>query len=166
MSDATFKVLDDVPGIDRETIENVVAEIGTDMSRFPTHGHLSSWTGMCPGNEESAGKRKRNRTTKGNVWLRRALTQAAWAAARKKGSYFQAQYRRLAGRRGRKRAAIAVGHSLLVVIYHLLKHPSMRYVDLGGNYFDTLNPERLRRHLVKRLEALGYEVTLTERAAA
>ncbi len=166
VSDATFKVLDDVPGIDRETIENVVAEIGTDMSRFPTHGHLSSWTGMCPGNEESAGKRKRNRTTKGNVWLRRALTQAAWAAARKKGSYFQAQYRRLAGRRGRKRAAIAVGHSLLVVIYHLLKHPSMRYVDLGGNYFDTLNPERLRRHLVKRLEALGYEVTLTERAAA
>jgi transposase len=166
VDDPTFKRLDEIPGVNRETIENVVAEIGTDMSRFPTAGHLSSWTGMCPGNEESAGKRKRNRTTKGNVWLRRALTQAAWAAARKKGSYFQAQYRRLAGRRGRKRAAIAVGHSLLEVIYHLLKHPTEKYRDLGGNHFDTLNPERLRRHLVKRLESLGYEVTLKARTAA
>jgi transposase len=166
VDDPTFKRLDEIPGVNRETIENVVAEIGTDMNRFPTAGHLSSWTGMCPGNEESAGKRKRNRTTKGNVWLRRALTQAAWAAARKKGSYFQAQYRRLAGRRGRKRAAIAVGHSLLEVIYHLLKHPTEKYRDLGGNHFDTLNPERLRRHLVKRLESLGYEVTLKARTAA
>jgi transposase len=166
VDDPTFKRLDEILGVNRETIENVVAEIGTDMSRFPTAGHLSSWTGMCPGNEESAGKRKRNRTTKGNVWLRRALTQAAWAAARKKGSYFQAQYRRLAGRRGRKRAAIAVGHSLLEVIYHLLKHPTEKYRDLGGNHFDTLNPERLRRHLVKRLESLGYEVTLKARTAA
>jgi len=166
LDEGAFQRLDEVPGINRETIENVIAEIGTDMSRFPTAEHLSSWAGMCPGNEESAGKRKRTRTTKGNVWLRRALTQAAWAASRKKDSYFQAQYRRLAGRRGRKRAAIAVGHSLLVVIYHLLKHPSLEFHDLGGNYFDTLDPKRLCRHLVKRLESLGYEVTLEPRAAA
>lgn len=166
VDDSTFKRLDEIPGVNRETIENVVAEIGTDMSRFPTAANLSSWAGMCPGNEESAGKRRRSRTTKGNVWLRRALTQAAWAAARKKDSYFQAQYRRLAGRRGRKRAAIAVGHSLLEVIYHLLKDPNRRYKDLGGNHFDTLDPKRLCRHLVKRLESLGYEVTLQPRAAA
>jgi transposase len=162
----TFERLDAIPGVNRETIENVVAEIGVDMKQFPTDGHLASWAGVCPGNEESAGKRKRSRTTKGNVWLRRALCQAAWAAARKKDSYFQAQYRRLAGRRGKKRAAMAVGHSLLVVFYALLKNPELQYHDLGGNYFDTLDPERLRRHLVKRLESLGYEVTLSTRTEA
>jgi len=164
VDEATFARLDAVPGINRETIENVVAEIGVDMSQFPTAGHLASWAGVCPGNEESAGKRKRTRTTKGNVWLRRALCQAAWSAARTKDSYFQAQYRRLAGRRGKKRAAMAVGHTLLEVIYHLLKHPNRTYCELGGNYFDTLDPNRLCRHLVKRLESLGYEVTLTASA--
>lgn len=161
----TFERLDAVPGVNRDTIENVVAEIGSDMRQFPSADHLSSWAGVCPGNEESAGKRKRSRTTKGNVWLRRALCQAAWAASRKKDSYFQAQHRRLASRRGRKRAAMAVGHSLLVVIYHLLKDPSLTYRELGGNYFDRLNPQRLCRHLVKRLESLGYEVTLAPRSA-
>lgn len=166
VDEATFDRLDAIPGVNRETIENVVAEIGVDMKQFPTAGHLASWAGVCPGNEESAGKRKRSRTTKGNVWLRRALCQAAWAAANKKNSYFQAQYRRLAGRRGKKRAAMAVGHALLEVIYQLLKTPALEYHELGGNYFDTLDPQRLCRHLVKRLESLGYEVTLTQKNAA
>jgi transposase len=166
VDESTFQRLDAIPGVNRETIENVVAEIGVDMSQFRTSAHLASWTGICPGNEESAGKRKRSRTTKGNVWLRRALTQAAWAAARKKNSYLQAQYRRLAGRRGKRRAVIAVGHTLQMIIYHLLKDPALHYKDLGGNYFDTLDPKRLCSHLVKRLEALGYEVTLQPREAA
>lgn len=166
VDEATFNRVDAVPGLNRQVIENVVAEIGADMSVFPSADHLSSWAGLCPGNEESAGKRKRTRIRKGNVWLRRTLTQAAWAAARKKDSYFQAQYRRLAGRRGKKRAAIAVAHSLLEVIYHLLKNPNAEYQDLGADYFDTLDPKRLCRHLVKRLESLGYEVTLEPRQAA
>lgn len=165
VDEATFRRLDAIPGVNRETIENVVAEIGATMEPFPTAGHLASWAGVCPGNEASAGKRQRSRTTKGNVWLRRALAQAAWAASRKKDSYFQAQYRRLAGRRGRKRAIMAVGHALLVVMYHLLKDPSLHYEELGGAYFDHLDPDRLRRHLVKRLESLGFEVTLTRPAA-
>jgi transposase len=163
---ALMQRLDKVPGVARETVENVVAEIGTDMSQFPSAGHLASWTGSCPGNEESAGKRKRSRTTKGNVWLRRALSQAAWGAARKKGSYLQAMYRRLAGRRGKKRAVVAVGRKILEIFYHLLKDPTVQYHDLGGDYFDRLNPQRLSRHLVKRLESLGYEVTLTRKTAA
>lgn len=166
LDDGSFQRLDQVPGLNRETIENTVVEIGTDMQQFPTDGHIASWTGLCPGNEESAGKRKRSRTTKGNRWLRRALCQAAWAAVRKKGSYFQAQYRRLARRRGKKRAIIAVAHSLLTVIYHLLKDPTLTYQELGANYFDTLDPQRLCRHLVKRLQSLGYQVTLEPRAAA
>ena len=166
VDEATFARLDAIPGVNRETIQNVVAEIGVDMRQFPTAGHLASWAGVCPGNEESAGKRKRSRTTKGDVWLRRALCQAAWAASRKKDSYFQAQYRRLAGRRGKKRAAMAVGHSLLEVIYHLLKNPQLEYRDLGATYFDTLDPQRLCRHLVKRLESLGYEVTIKAPTAA
>jgi transposase len=165
VDEATFARLDAIPGVNRHTIENVLAEIGADMSQFPTSAHLSSWAGVSPANEESAGKRQRSRTTHGNVWLRRALCESAWAASRKKDSYFQAQYRRLAGRRGKKRAAMAVGHALLEVIYHLLKHPNLEYHDLGGNYFDTLDPKRLCRHLVKRLEALGYEVDLKRPAA-
>jgi transposase len=166
VDEATFERLDAIPGVNRETIENVIAEIGVEMKQFPSAGHLASWSGLCPGNEESAGKRKRSRTTKGNVWLRRALSQAAWAAARKKDSYFQAQYRRLAGRRGKKRAVVAVAHTLLEVIYHLLSNSQSTFHDLGGNYFDTLDPQRLCRHLVRRLESLGYEVTLNKRSAA
>jgi transposase len=165
LDEATVERLDAVPGLNRLTIENVVAEIGADMTQFPAAGHLACWAGLCPGNEESAGKRKSGRTTKGNVWLRRALCQAAWAAARKKDSYFQAQFRRLAGRRGKKRAVVAVAHSLLEVIYHLLKNPQLEYHDLGGNYFDELDPERLCRHLVKRLERLGFDVTIQRHAA-
>ena len=157
--------LDRIPGVNRRTVENLVAEIGTDMSRFPDETHLSSWAGMCPGHEESAGKRSRSRTTKGKRWLRRALTEAAWAASHTKHSYLGKQYRRLAARRGRKRAVIAVGHSLLVIVYHLLQ-AEVEYEDLGEDYLEKLSPERSRRYLVKRLEALGYEVTLTTREPA
>jgi len=152
--------LDRIPGINRKTIENVLAETGMDMAVFPDEHHLASWCGMCPGNEESAGRRLRSRTRKGNRWLRRALTEAAWAASAVKTSYLRAQYRRLAARRGRKRALVAVGHSLLVIIYHVLKD-HVEYTDLGPDYFDRLEPERLRRYLVKRLQALGYDVALS-----
>ncbi len=157
--------LDAIPGVNRTTIENVTAEIGADMSAFVTPEHLASWAGMCPGNEESAGKRTRTRTTQGNRWLRRALAEAAWAASHTKNTYLSAQYRRLAARRGKKRALIAVGHTLLGVFYHLLKY-EVPYQDLGGDYFNKLEPERLRRYLVKRLEGLGFQVTLEPSEAA
>ena len=144
--------LDAIPGVNRRTVENVVAEIGPDMSQFPDEDHLSSWAGMSPGNEESAGKRIRNRTTKGNRWLRRALTEAAWAASHTKASYLGAQYRRLAARRGKKRALVAVGHTILTIFYHLLKE-GVAYQDLGVDYFDKLKPEQYRRYLVKRWRA-------------
>lgn len=162
---AQLERLDRIPGVNRRTVENVVAEIGADMSRFPSAEHLSSWAGICPGNEESAGKRIRNRTTKGNRWLRRALTEAAWAASHAKHSYLQAQYRRLAARRGKKRALVAVAHSLLTIFYHLLKTP-LDYQDLGADYFDKLKPEQYRRYLVKRLQGLGFEVALTPKEPA
>jgi transposase len=157
--------LDEIPGVNRRTVENVVAEIGTDMKWFPDEHHLSSWAGMSPGNEESAGKRTRRRTTKGNRWLRRALTEAAWAAGHTKDSYLGAQYRRLAPRRGKKRALIAVGHSILVIFYQLLK-AEVAYQDLGEDYFSNLKPEQYRRYLVKRLESLGFQVTLTPKETA
>jgi transposase len=152
--------LDRIPGVNRTTIENVIAETGVDMGVFPDGHDLASWCGVCPGNEESAGKRLRSRARRGNRWLRRALVQAAWAASHARGSYLAAQYRRLATRRGRKRALVAVGHSLLVIIYHVLGR-KVEYHDLGPGYFDRLEPERMRRYLVKRLQALGYEVTVT-----
>lgn len=152
--------LDRIPGVDRTTIENVIAEIGVDMTAFPNEHHLASWCGMCPGNEESGGRRLRSRTRKGNRWLRRSLVEAAWAASHVKKSYLRAQYRRLAPRRGQKRALMAVGHSLLIIIYHVLKN-KVEYCDLGPDYFDRLEPERVRHYLVKRLQNLGYEVTLT-----
>ena len=166
LDDARVERLDAIPGVNRTTIENVVAEIGADMSVYPDEDHLSSWAGICPGNEESAGKRLRNRTTRKNRWLRRALVEAAWAAGRTKQSYLGAQYRRLAARRGKKRGLLAVGHTLLVIFYHMLKS-DVEYQDLGVEYFDRLEPERLRRYLVKRLEKLGYQVTLkTQEEAA
>lgn len=157
--------LDLIPGVNRRTIENVVAEMGADMTRFPDEQHLSAWAGMSPGNEESAGKRIRSRTTKGDSWLRCALIEAAWAASHTKGSYLGAQYRRLAARRGKKRALVAVGHTLLVIFYHLLK-VEIAYKDLGPDYFDKLKPEQYRRYLVKRLESLGFDVELKPRDSA
>jgi len=152
--------LDAIDGVNRATIENVIAEIGADMSVFPDEHHLSSWTGICPGNEESAGRRLRSRTRKGNRYLRRALAESAWAASHSKDSYLAAQYRRLAARRGKKRALLAVGHSILVIIYHILKK-HVEYHNLGADFFDRLEPERLKRYLVRRLEHLGFDVSIT-----
>ncbi len=136
------------------------------MDQSPTHGHLTSWAERCPGNREPAGKRRSGRTTPGNRWLRSVLTKAAWAASHSKNSYFRAQYRRLAARRGKKRAAIAVGHTLLVVIYHMLKD-GREYAELGADYLHKLDPQRVTRDLVNRLHRLGFDVTLTpEKTAA
>ena len=129
------------------------------MGSFPTADDLASWAGMCPGNNESAGKRKSGKTTKGSRWLRQMLAQAAWAASHTKGTYLAAQFRRLATRRGKKRALVALGHTLLVIMYHLLKRRTT-YQELGGDFLERLEPDRLTRQLVKRLERLGHKVTL------
>ena len=149
-----------IPGVDRCTAEVFVAELGTDMSVFPTSGHLASWAGVCPGNNRSAGKARSGRTTKGDRWLRRALTQAAWAASHTKDTYLSAQYRRMSARRGKKRALVALGHTILVIVYHILKRGTI-YQELGGNYLDRLEPERMTQQLVRRLEKLGHQVFLT-----
>jgi transposase len=155
-----------IPGVGLRTAQNVLAETGTDMSRFPTDQHLASWAAMCPGNRESAGKRHSGHTNHGNRWLRTALVQAAWAASHSKNTYLSAQYRRLAGRRGKKRAIVAVGHSILVMMYHMLKE-GVDYHELGPDHLDKLHSQRLTHYLVKRLESLGHEVALapTDRAA-
>lgn len=149
--------LDKVPGINRLMAEALIAEIGTDMSRFPTAGHLASWAGMAPGNNESAGKRLSGKTRKGSKWLRSALVEAAQTASRKNDSYLAAQFSRLARRRGKKRAAIAVGHSILVIVYNLLKEHSV-YHDLGHTYFDERDKEAIKRSLINRLATLGCKV--------
>jgi transposase len=148
-----------IPGIDRCAAEKVIAEIGTDMKVFASAHHLASWAGLSPGNNESAGKQRSGRTTKGNQWLRTTLVQAGWAASHQRNCYLAAQYRRLAGRRGKKRALVAVAHSLLVIIYYMLSRGTT-YQELGANHFDHTNKERLTRHLIKRLESLGNEVTV------
>ena len=162
--DEAIARLDAVPGIGREAAEALLAELGGDVARFPTAKHLASWAGMCPGNRESAGKRRSGATRKGSPWLRGLLVQAAHAAARTKGTYLAAQYRRLAARRGTSRAAVAVGHTLLVIVYHLLRHGT-EYHDLGPHYFDDRDRRAVERRLVRRLEGLGYRVALEPRAA-
>jgi transposase len=152
--------LDTIPGVGRYVAEALVAEIGTDMTRFPSAHHLASWAGMCPGNNESAGKRRSGKTRKGSPWLRALLIQAAHAAARKRGTYLAALYRRLAARRGTSRAAVAVGHAILVIAYHLLRRGT-DYDDLGPRYFEERDRDAEQRRLVRRLEALGNTVTLT-----
>ena len=149
-----------LPGFEKRAAENVVAEIGCNMDQFPSADDLCSWAGICPGSNESAGKKKNGKTTKGSKWLRATLAQAAWAASKKKNSYFRAQYGRLSGRRGKKRAVIAVAHSLLTVIYYVLRD-HVEYKDLGQDYFDKLNSKRLVPYLVNRLKNMGYEVSLT-----
>lgn len=148
-----------IPGVQIRSAENLLAEIGPDMGQFPSAAHLCSWAGICPGNNESAGKRKSGRTPKANRWLRRTLGESAWAAAGSKNTYLAAQYRRLAPRRGKKRAIVAVGHSILLGAYHILAAEGV-WNDLGGDYFDQLAPHRLTRYLVRRLEKLGHKVTL------
>src|SRR3990172_12659424 len=147
-----------IPGIGLRTAQLILAEIGPDMSAFPSAGHLASWAGLCPGQDESAGKRRSGRTRKGNPWLRSALVEAAQTAGRTK-TYLAEQYQRIAGRRGKRRAAIAVAHSIIVIIYHLLAKGST-YEDLGYRYFDERDQQRTTRRLVQRLSALGYTVAL------
>jgi len=156
---AAVQLLCGIPGIRARTAENVLAETGDDMSRFPTADHLTSWAGLAPGNNESAGKRKSGKTTKGNRFLRRALSQAAWAASRTKGTYYSALYRRLVGKRGKKRAIIAVARSILVAIYHMLERGSS-YEDLGDDFFDRLNHRGVTQYHLGRLKKLGYHVTI------
>jgi transposase len=160
-----LKRLETIPGIKRRLAEVILAEIGADMSRFPSARHLASWAGICPGNNESAGKRLSGRTRKGSPWLRTALVEAAHAATHSKDCYLAAQYHRLVIRRGGKKATIAVGHTLLVIVYHVLADEK-DYEELGGNYFDEWDRQAVQKRLVRRLEKLGYEVTLTSPSAA
>ncbi len=159
-------LLDTIPGVDRRTAEVVLSEIGPDMSRFPTSGNLASWTGICPGNNESAGKRFSGKTRKGSRWLRRALVEAAQAAARTKGTYLASQYARIKGRHGHNKAIIAVAHSILVIAYHILQR-QQPYNELGGDYFiERQNKDAYQRRLVKQLERMGYDFTLDAKPAA
>ena len=151
--------LDSIPGVGRRCAEEILAETGTDMRQFPTAAHLASWAKVSPGNNESAGKRQSGRTGRGNPWIKAALTEAAQAAAKTKDKYFAAQYRRLAPRRGRKRAIGAVAHSILVSIYYILRD-NVGYQELGGDYFDTRDRLAIVRRAARRIEHLGYKVTL------
>jgi len=154
-------LLDTIPGVARATAEAIVAEIGTDMSRFPSADHLAAWAGVAPGNNESAGKRYSGKTRKGNKSLGAVLNQAAHAASHTKNTYLSAQYHRLAARRGEKKAIVAVMHSILVMSYHMIQS-KQPYRELGGNYFDQLRPQFTAKRLVRRLEKLGYQVLLQQ----
>jgi transposase len=162
---AAVELLQTIPGVGAVTAAAIVAEVGTDMSRFPTAKHLASWAGVCPGNKESAGKRLSGKTTRGNVWLRAMLGEAAWTIARTRGTYLHAQFHRIARRRGKYKAVMAVAHSLLVIVYHLLRD-GRPYDDLGADYFEQRDAARLERYHVRRLEQLGYLVTLRTPAPA
>ncbi len=157
--EAEVERLDTIPGVDRVTAWSLVAEVGVRMERFPSAGHLASWAGLCPGSFESAGKRLSGRTRKGSASLRRCLCQVGSVVSHLRDNYLSAQYRRLAARRGGKRAVLAVAHTVLVMAYHILKR-KQNYQELGADYFDRLNADAIRRSLVRRLERLGHRVTL------
>jgi transposase len=155
--------IDEIWGIGRRTAEEILAEVGLDVTRWPSHKHFASWAKVCPGNNESGGKRRSGRTGKGNPWLQATLVEAAHNVSRNRASYYGAQYKRLSGRRGKKRALVAVAHSLLVAIYYMLRD-GVVHQDLGADYFDR-DREQATRRAVQRLERLGYTVTLGEAAA-
>jgi len=148
-----------IPGVGRRTAQEILALIGTDMSRFPSEHHLASWAKICPGNDESAGKRRSGRTGRGNNLLRSALVEAAWAASHSKDTYLSSYYHRLASRRGRKRALVALAHTILVIIYHVLKARTI-YAELGPNYFLRKSKDATVKHAISRLQDLGYEVEI------
>jgi len=162
---AQLAALMTVPGIGPVAAAAIVAEIGVDMDRFPTAGHLTSWAGVCPGNKQSGGKRLSSATTKGNVWLRRILGEVAWAAIHERSSIFRACYYRLKPRLGAQQAVVAIMHQLLKVIYRLLK-TGEAYRELGPDYYQPADPERAASRLTKRLERLGYTVTIAPKPAA
>jgi transposase len=159
-----LKRLSTIPGVSGFVASVLIAEIGTDMTRFPSAGHLISWAGLCPRMDESAGKRRNTSLRKGSRWLRSTLVQAAWPAARSKDTYLQAQFLRLKSRRGPKKAAVAVAASILTAAYHILRDEGVVYLDLGGDYFDRRDKKRVARRLVKRLHELGFTVTLEQAA--
>lgn len=158
------QLLQTIPGIKEDGASSIIAEIGVDMDRFPTEGHLSSWAGMSPGNNESAGKKKNGHTTFGNKCLKATLTEAGWAASRTKNTFFNAKYHSLVGRRGKKRALVAVGHKILIACYHILRNKT-EYKELGATYLDGRKKDRIVRSYLKRLQNLGYGVTLQPLAA-
>lgn len=135
------------------------------MTHFPSHAHLSSWAGVSPGNNESAGKRFSGKITPGNKWLKSGLTESAWGASRAKGTYLKARYHRLASRRGKKRATLAIGHTILIMAYHIIKE-QCTYRELGADYFDRLNEQHLIKHLTSRIQTLGYQVELKKEVVA
>lgn len=155
-----IKLLRTIPGVEMRTAQVIISEIGTDMSRFPSANHLASWAGLCPGNNESAGKRKTGKTRKGDQWLRRTLVEAAHAASRTRETYLSSQYHRLVARRGKKKATVAVAHSILVATYHILANKTP-YQDLGPDYLTKLNETNIKRYHVRRLQELGYQVNIT-----
>lgn len=157
-------LLDEISGVGERCAQTIIAEIGVDMSVFPSANHLASWAGMCPGNNESAGKRKTGKTRKGSELLRSCLVEAANAISRSNKSYLSAKFHKIAARRGRKRALVAVGHAILVICYHILKDKA-HYHDLGPDYYEKYKKQEIARRTVKRLEALGYKVTLEDTAA-
>jgi hypothetical protein len=154
-----IEALDEITGVGKISAQTIIAEIGTDMSRFATADHLASWACMCPETQESAGKKKPGKTKKANSTLKKTLVQCGRAAANSKGTYLNAQYRRISARRGANRAAVAVGHSIFVICYHMIKNRT-QYHDLGADFFQNRNRESLIRQNVKRLESLGFTVTL------
>ncbi len=155
------ELLDTIPGIAETVAQIIVSEIGVDMSRFATEKHLSSWAGICPSNRESAGKRKEGRINKSNPYLKGALVQAAWAASHQKDTFLAGKYKRLVKRMGKKKALVAIAHSLLVIIYNILKQRES-YKELGVDYLDKRNVENHRRRLIRQLEGLGLRVTVEE----
>jgi transposase len=159
--------LDTIPAVGKRAAEVIIAEIGVDMTVFPTSAHLASWAGMCPGNKESGGKRLSGRTRKADPWLRGMLAECGWAARRTRGTYLAAQFWQIAGRRGREKACLAVGHSILVIAWHLLSTPGETYRELGPDWFarHRRSPESEQRRLIRRLEALGLKVTVEPTAA-